>query len=424
MNWQDIVYHDYFAGVGGFAYGFLQAGIRFREHYFSEIDKHSIAVYKHHFHEAKEVGDITAFSGDGATRPNLLTFGFPCQDLSIAGRRKGIVGERSGLFFHAVRLIEKYLPEVFIFENVAGLLSSNEGQDFEIVLKTIADIGLYDCEWQLVNTRWVLPQNRERIYFVGHLRGTGGFRVFPFRKNDRVFTAQQSERNGALPCITATEYKGPSKQRSTNLVVQPFLTPDRLKKRQNGRRIIDDGEPAFTLTGLDRHGIMITDEQDLFFSDSGKQRKWEENIILPPLMANTGTGYGNVIYQVGRGQNKGGEKPISPTITSNNFANNNLLVANTVTPEGYLNTGERKRDENGKSVLTSQHERRIRRLTEVECERLQGFPDGWTEFGNYDGTVKKVSKTQRYKMMGNAVTTLWPLLIAQRLMENNKPEVI
>jgi len=179
-----VNYLDLFSGIGGFALGFKQAGWNFDKHYFSEIDKYAQKIYTKHFPEAVRVGDITKIDGTKLGEINLITFGFPCQDLSIAGKRKGLQGSRSGLFFEATRLIRECRPGIFIFENVKGLLSSNNGKDFETVLREIADIGLYECEWQLVNTSWVLPQNRERIYFIGHLGKDGGRKVFPICTDD------------------------------------------------------------------------------------------------------------------------------------------------------------------------------------------------------------------------------------------------
>lgn len=403
MNWSEIIYHDYFSGVGGFAYGFLQAGIKFKKHYFSEIDKHSIAVYKYHFHEAESIGDITTFSGESAERPNILTFGFPCQDLSIAGKRRGLVGERSGLFFHALRLVKKYLPEVFVFENVEGLLSSNEGQDFEIVLRAISDIGLYECEWQLVNTRWVLPQNRERVYFVGHFRGASRPRVFPFREGDKEFIKAGQPKGDGVVCnaVDSNYWKG-----------------------ADGKRTM--------------------------ICDSGLSRSWEERDVAPPMRCNTGVGHGNLVIQKTSGQTVTVKEDETGTLQAGgmNIRDKvpNIIQAN---PLKFVRTDEGKRlrkqyeagqldhgfnehrqlevsddescgtlDTNLKSQLINAGH--IRRLTEVECERLQGFPDGWTEFGDYDGVIKKVSKTQRYKQMGNAVTTIWPMLIAKRLMQDGK----
>ena len=181
MNYLEINYLDLFSGINGFALGIIQAGIKLNKHYFSEIDKYATQITKRHFPNAIELGDINGIKPETLGKIDLITFGFPCQDLSIAGKRAGLGGARSGLFFKAMWLVEQLLPSVFIFENVKGLLTSNEGKDFEIVLRTIADIGLYECEWQLVNTSWVLPQNRERIYFIGHLREKSRHKIFPIR---------------------------------------------------------------------------------------------------------------------------------------------------------------------------------------------------------------------------------------------------
>jgi len=184
MEAKDIILLDLFSGTGGFAKGFQEAGYTFRKHYFSEIDKYAIANYLHNFKRATYAGSVEKINGGAIERPDIITFGFPCQDISVAGNRAGLEGSRSSLFFEAVRIIGQYRPSVFVFENVKGLLFSNGGKDFEIVLKAIADLGLYDCEWQLLNTRWFLPQNRERIYFVGHLRGETANQVFPFQESD------------------------------------------------------------------------------------------------------------------------------------------------------------------------------------------------------------------------------------------------
>lgn len=197
-----IVLLDLFSGIGGFAKGLLQAGYSFRKLYFSETDRYAIANYFYHFKFAEYVGPVEKISAKKIERPDIITFGFPCQDLSIANSRRGLHGSRSGLFFEAIKLIQKLKPGVFIFENVKGLFSSNKGKDFEIVLKEIADIGLYDCEWQLLNTRWFLPQNRERIYFIGHLRGSSTPKVFPFTQND--FPSGPEETSQVAYTIAAT----------------------------------------------------------------------------------------------------------------------------------------------------------------------------------------------------------------------------
>ena len=158
---------DLFSGIGGFHLGFEKAGYKVNS-YFSEIDKHAVAVYKHKFKNSKYVGSVEHIKGNELPRIDLITFGSPCQDFSLAGKRKGMSGERSSLILEAIRLISECRPRVFIWENVKGTFSSNSGEDFAAILQAFANIGGYRLEWQLLNTSWFLPQNRERIYLVGY----------------------------------------------------------------------------------------------------------------------------------------------------------------------------------------------------------------------------------------------------------------
>jgi len=295
---------DLFSGIGGFSLGLQQAGFKFEHHYYSDIDKYANQIYKKQFPEAKELGDVRTINvGDLPDGEWIITFGFPCQDVSIAGKRQGFKGERTSLFFEAVRIIRDLRPKIFIFENVKGLFSANNGRDFETILRTIADIGLYECEWQLLNTKWFLPQNRERIYFIGHLAGQSTPKVFPI-----------SESN----CHNAKSGK------------------------QSKDRVWAVGIDANYNKGADGKRTML-------ICDSGVHRKPEKREILPPLRANTGAGHNDFLK----------------------------------TPSS------------------------IRRLTPIECERLQGFPDNWTE---------GISDTQRYKCLGNAVTVNVVEEIGRRLL--------
>lgn len=170
---------DLFSGMGGFALAFQRAGYGFGEHYFSETDPYAVSNYLYNFKHSINLGDVKTINTKSISRPSVITFGSPCEDFSVAGKKAGIEGERSGLFFEAVKIIKRLRPDVFIFENVKGLLSSNGGADFKIVLQAFADIGLYDLQWQLLNTLWFLPQNRERLYLVGILRGKPRTQIFP-----------------------------------------------------------------------------------------------------------------------------------------------------------------------------------------------------------------------------------------------------
>ena len=256
-----MTYLDLFSGIGGFSLGFQRAGWKFDKHYFSEINPYAIKIYQRHFPDAVPIGSITGIKPEELGQVGLITFGFPCQDLSVAGSQSGFEGKRSVLFFEAIRLIQYLKPSIFIFENVEGLFSSNEGKDFETVLRTIADLGVYDCEWQLVNTAWLLPQNRERVYFIGHLGGKSFPKVFPITSSGREHIEKNKKaRKEVSQCLTTRGAKSRQGADYTWVRVAAVLTPNRKEKRQNGRQVKEFGEPSFTLTTQDRHGITDGEE--------------------------------------------------------------------------------------------------------------------------------------------------------------------
>jgi len=177
---------ELFSGIGGFSLGLQSAGFEINEHYFSEIDKHAIANYKYNFPHAKHIGSVTDISGRDFKGIDIITFGSPCQDFSLAGKREGMEGQRSVLILEAIRLVTELRPALFIWENVKGAFSSNAGADFWAIIQAFANIGGYRLEWQLLNTKWLLPQNRERIYLVGHLAegGRSFGKVFPITEDN------------------------------------------------------------------------------------------------------------------------------------------------------------------------------------------------------------------------------------------------
>lgn len=291
---------DLFSGIGGFHLGLLEAGIKPLWCGYSEINKYAKQIYKKHFPDSEDLGDVKTIRADRLPKLDLITFGFPCQDLSIAGKRAGIQASRSNLFFEAMRIVRDARPTYFIFENVKGLFSSSNGECWKSVLKEIASAG-YDGQWQLLNTRWFLPQNRERIYFVGHIRGESRPQIFPIGEN------------GSKNNKTSTQKKSSSNKIANSLT-------SHYAKNQHGNQYVVDtkkqGKPRFSID--------------------------------------------------------------CPTLQETNY----------------------------KDPMKVSDGIKIRRLTPLECERLQGFPDGWTE---------GISDTQRYKCLGNAVSIPVVAIILKRL---------
>ena len=328
---------DLFSGIGGFHLGFERAGYKVNS-YFSEIDKHAIAVYKQQFKNSKYVGSVVDIRGNELPRIDLITFGSPCQDFSLAGKREGMSGERSSLILEAIRLISECRPGVFIWENVKGTFSSNSGEDFAAILQAFANIGGYRLEWQLLNTSWFLPQNRERLYLVGYSTKT--------KRNWR----------GVFPIG--------SESKKNNRIKGHNLRANTICARY----------------GNDANGAYISESQQ------------------PPqeIKVKSATSKGYEVATEGDSIN--------------------LSQPNSETRRGRVGKGKAQTLETSCNQAAVQ-DYRIRRLTPIECERLQGFPDNHTEYGNYDGEVKKMSNTQRYKQCGNAVT----VDVVQAIAEKIKP---
>lgn len=353
---------ELFSGIGGFTKGFLDAGYEFSEHYFSEVEKHAIANYKYNFPNAKYIGSVTDIPNGSFKGIDIITFGSPCQDFSLSGKRKGLKGERSNLIKEAIRLVADIRPSIFIWENVKGTFSSNNSEDFWAILQAFANIGGYRLEWQLLNTRWFLPQNRERIYLVGHLARRSEPRVFPIGEE-----------------ITMDN------QRSTEKQVASCL--------QGSGGHIANGE---------YRGMNLIQIGTLRTHNDGKGFREVKSKVCPAILSRARQdGSGQSIIQINLSKESGGKQP---------YQQNRIYDEKGISPA--LNRG--------KSDLIIKNKSDIRRLTEIECERLQSFPDDWTRYGNYDGEVKEISKTQRYKMLGNAVTVKVVEEIAKRLKENTR----
>ena len=160
-----------FAGIGGFDLAMQRQGVKVVASV--EIDKNCNKVLAQHFPNTKQFNDITEVKGSdligaGFTPDRgIITGGFPCQDLSVAGKRAGLAGARSGLFWEAARIVEETQSNWFIIENVPGLLTSNSGADFGVVIGTMADLG-YGVAWRVLDAQYFgVPQRRRRVFIVG-----------------------------------------------------------------------------------------------------------------------------------------------------------------------------------------------------------------------------------------------------------------
>lgn len=424
---------DWFAGIGGFRRGMELAGHECVG--FCEFDKFATASYismhlltdeqRKRLNELpqkkrqKEIlkdeyrngewyaNDVRRVCADDIPKADCWCFGFPCQDISVAGKQLGFQGNRSSLFFRVMYLIgqlkEEDKPTYLFIENVKNLLSVNGGWDFARLLIEMEQGG-YDAEWQVLNSKdFGVPQNRERCFIVGHLRGRSTTKVFPveradgenrvqiighkdgYRRNTQVFdqngiaetldTAQGGGRGHhvALPCfidlayqgkpvttdvsrtILARYYKGCSNIHENSGIAIPILTPDRTEKRQNGRRFKEDGEPMFTLTGQDRHGVGIE----------------PLGVLRNVRLANT----------LDTSCNQGIFVQVSDE-----------LIVYAVWYEKY------------------QCYIAIRKLTPKECFRLQGWTDDYFEKAQFVN-----SDSQLYKQAGNGVTVNVIKAIAERM---------
>jgi len=410
---------DLFSGIGGFHLGLSQAGFKVNS-YYSEVDKYAIKTYNYNFKNSTYVGSVTDVRGSELPRINAITFGSPCQDFSLAGKRKGMEGSRSSLILEAIRLIEECRPDFFIWENVKGTFSSNNRQDFAAILQAFTNIGGYRLEWQLLNTSWFLPQNRERIYLVGYTPNRSRGQVFPigesFGKNDDKIslfgdTNKGGERgrihntNAIMSCLSATDYKQPKQikvKSNTKKGYEIAEVGDSVNLSQPNsktRRGRVGKKQAQTLeTSCNQAVLGYTRD------NKGKVTSYHEKDETNTIHSSSGGG-GNTDQFI---KYNYGQKSLNETLEKENISNDQIKALDLY--------NKKARDDS--PTLTEPHHNslrlfkhgRIRKLTPIECERLQGFPDNWT-------LAEDNSDTQRYKMCGNAVTVDVVKAVGERIIK-------
>lgn len=349
---------DLFAGIGGFRLGMESAGHECVG--FCEIDKFARKSYKaiHDTRGEIELHDITTVSDESIRRigrVDIICGGFPCQAFSIAGARRGFEDTRGTLFFEIARFASILRPKLLFLENVKGLLNHDKGNTFKTIIGVLDELG-YDVEWQVLNSKnFGVPQNRERVFIVGHLRGQCTRNVFPFRRESKEPNCQQPK----IEIVGNTKNPNGTGKGTGSVVYNPtglvgtLLARDYKEPKQiaipNEIKKIGVLQPNFNQSGV------------VYGTDG----------IAPTIRAYQGGGLEPKIIQRGHGYNRGGEHDIAPTLTSNSYHENNHLS------DGY----------------------RIRKLTPRECWRLQGFPD-WA----FDKAKEVNSNSQLYKQAGNSVT--------------------
>ena len=383
---------------------------------FCEIDKFARESYKA-IHDTKgeiELYDITAVSDDtvrGIGRVDIICGGFPCQAFSIAGDRQGFEDTRGTLFFEIARFTSILKPRYLFLENVKGLLNHDGGATFETIISTLDELG-YNVEWQVLNSKnFGVPQNRERVFIIGHLRGECTRRVFPLSRENQSISNQSVvkignvnpsgngmngevyQADGLAPTLTTNKGEGQK-------IAIPVLTPDRTDKRQNGRRFKSDGEPMFTLTAQDKHGILIAGK--LPGNHDQNSRVYDTQGLAPTLSTMQGGGQEPKI-KVREATAQGfAEAEIGDSV--------NLAHPNSKTRRGRVGKQIANTLLTGESQGVVEPDFRIRKLTPKECWRLQGFPD-WA----FEKAQEVNSNSQLYKQAGNSVTVNVISAIAKEL---------
>lgn len=396
------------------------------------------------------LGDITKIHGGEAPVVDVVIGGSPCQDLSIAGKRAGLAGARSGLYMEQIRIIKEMRerdmasgrtgefvrPRYMVWENVPGAFSSNGGKDFAAVLEEAIRIaepeapdievsekgwntwggyhdevgGRWSVAWRVLDAQhWGVPQRRRRIALVADFGGDTAWEILFNRQSVSGYPAE-SGTAGESPSgdfESGAGYAIPINDKATRCTGGgPTRNHD---GAGNGLGIGKDGDPAPTLTAGDRHGVCAVLDMSHacdVIRDCGE--------VSPSLQARMGTG-GNQIpltYQMqGFGDYREGDAASS--CKQRDFKDSTDLVCSVdcrnFTEGGEINRTLKAKGSEGQSLNLNNTARQnmvVRRLTPLECERLQGFPDHWTDLGEWTdskGKRHKDADSPRYKALGNSI---------------------
>ena len=393
-----------FSGVGGFDMGLENAGMK--TIYQCEWDKNATAVLEQHWPYVPRWGDITTLTGkevlDQGIPPDVVAWGSPCQDLSVAGRRAGLEGSRSGLFYEGIRIIKELreetnneYPRISIWENVAGSLSSNKGADFGLILDEMASAGALVIEWAIVDAQHWIPQRRKRVFVVA------------------IFDPVLAERcpSPLLPfseSMSGDIKKSSKARKETTGATRESVAYTKSRRAQS----VDDyetwveGDISPTLNQFDVGDIRTTTAitQLVLFENSYRDgARIADEDITQTLTAKMGTGGGNtpmIAYSVREDSKSFSATPIDKSLA---------LQTMRMSPSSH----------HAQTIITQNTV--VRRLTPLECERLMGWPDDHTKYKSAGSTYNMKfrvdqSDSSRYKQIGNGVASPVAQWIAKHIL--------
>lgn len=374
-----------FSGIGGFDLGFERAGHRVVWH--SEIDRHASAILAEHWPDVPNLGDLCDLHGGLIEPVDVICGGFPCQDLSVAGKRAGFAGARSSLVFQFLRIVKEMreatdgkAPTFVVLENVPGLFSSHGGRDFGVLLDALGELRPVDLCWRVLDSRYFgVAQRRRRVFIVLDL---GGERAEQVLLEPESLRGDPAAGRAAREDVAGTPGGGSAERGwpddTDRMTFVPAVAVDTYNQTIDG-----------TVT------------QSLRSSAGGGA--YDRCVMVPDRM----TFVPDVAYALACHAAKGGDPSTdnyvthaAPTITATNDPSRSPQSSEvTQQVEACLTAGAG-----------------VRRLTPRECERLQGFPDDWTATGQYPDGKREPSDSARYRALGNAVTANVAHWIARRIV--------
>jgi DNA (cytosine-5)-methyltransferase 1 len=436
-----LTHGSLFTGVGGFDLGADAAGIETL--WQAEIDKKPSSVLAKHWPDTKRYGDVKDVKGNQVKPVDIISFGSPCQDLSIAGKQAGLQGSRSGLFFEAIRIIKEMqdatqgqYPRIAVWENVRGALSSNGGEDFHAAVQALAELGAVDISYRLVNAcHFGVPQRRVRVFVVASFtEGASAGEILAKPTRLRWHPPQIGEPGQETTGETEGSTGGSEWEQSRGVATAVTQHPsngadDNFAQGGNivykeianclstSNQRIDYETETFVL-----HTDAVSYVKTRRAQNADDYEKWEADVPAPTLNVfdNTGSVRATVLAITEREGKPGGGKglllteELSPTLRAAGIQS--IAEPTVLAIDGYNQKTDEKiyhslrtGIDSGDSIMDTTY--RVRRLTPVECERLMGWPDNHTK---YDKDGNELSDSARYKMCGNGIAAP----VAQWLCEN------